>query len=275
MQIRFFIFFILLLLGLTQCENQQKPDDTLVAKVYESALYESDIESALEEEADNGVIRAQYVDSWIRKSLFLEKAALSKSDQQEIGDLIDQYRSSLIIQKHKERFVERNLNKKISEAELNDAYASLKNNYKLRYSIFKIELVVTPAEHQDRLDLINYFKKKDIEEWRNSFASQVDIHLKDTSRWHSWEEINQYIPHDLISEEEIDRDEDYFRENDSNLFFIRVYEKIDKNEIAPLSYMKDKLERAILENRKQLLLSEYSSELYNKALQQKKIKIAD
>ncbi len=275
MQLRFSIFFILLLLGLTQCKNQQKPDDTLVAKVYESALYESDIESALEEEAGNEVIRAQYVDSWIRKSLFLEKAALSKSDQQEIVDLIDQYRSSLLIQKHKERFVDRNLNKTISEAELNDVYASLKNNYKLRNSIFKIELVVTPAEHADRLDLINYFKKKDIDEWRNSFASQVDIHMQDTSRWYSWEEINQYIPHDLISEEDIDGDEDYFRENDTYLFFIRVYEKIDKNEIAPLSYMKDKLERAILENRKQLLLSEYSSELYTKALQQKKIKIAD
>lgn len=275
MQLRFLILFVVLLLGLTQCKNEENSDDLLIAKVYESSLFESDIQSALEDEAEDEVARAQYIDSWIRKSLFLEKAALNNSDQEEIDQQIDQYRSSLIVQKHKEKYIDKYLKREISEAELNEAYTSLKENYKLRNSIFKIELVITPSEHQDKLDLINYFKKKNIDEWRNSFASQVDIHMQDTSRWHSWEEINQYIPHDLLSEKDTESGKDYFRENNLHLFFIRIYEKIDKNKIAPLSYMKDKLERAILENRKQLLLTEYSTQLYNSALQQKKIKVAD
>lgn len=260
---------------MTQCQEEQSTDDTVIAQVYESTLYDSDIKVALEDEADDEVIRSQYIDSWIRKSLFLEKSALNKSDLEEIGKLVDAYRTSLVIQKHKERYIGRNLDRTISNEELSEAYENLKENYKLKNSIFKIELVITPSEHQDKLDLINYFKKKDIDEWRNSFASQIDIHIQDTARWHSWEEINQYIPYDLLSEESTKSGEDYFRENNLHLFFIRIYEKIDKNEIAPLSYMKDKLERAILENRKQMLLSKYTTELYNRALQQKKIKIAD
>lgn len=275
MNLRLLLAALVCFLGLTQCKNTHKEGDTLIAQVYESSLYESDLKQALEEEADDKIARAQYIDSWIRKSLFLEKAALNTTDTDEIEHLIEQYRSSLIIQKHKEKYIAKNLQRGISDEELIAAYDNLKDNYKLRNSIFKTEIVVTPSEHQDKLDLITYFKKGDIEEWRNSLASQVDIHMQDTSRWYSWEELNQYIPYDLMIESDTKRDEDYFREDNLHLFFIRIYEKIDKNEIAPLSYMKDKLERAILENRKQLLLSEYSTELYNNALQQKKIKIAD
>ena len=267
-------FIVFSLVCFIQCKDRRTGDDVLLAKVYEQELYQSELMQNLEEDNIDENAKSQYVDSWIRQQLLLKNAKLDNGEKEEIEDLVESYRESLIIQKHKEKIVSKKLNRDISEEELLKVYNSMKSAYKLKSSIFRTEIVVTPADHFDKLDLKNFFNTGKMDEWKSSLENLVDLHIQDTSKWYTWTEINQFIPSDLLSEDNTKSEEDYFRENEEHLFFIRIFEKVNKNELAPLSYMKEKIERAILENRKQELLKNYSTELYNSALKNNQIKLS-
>lgn len=275
MSIKSVLYYILILSFFFQCKSEENKNDSLIAKVYDQELHKSDLADLLGDGPLSEDDKKQAVDTWIRKQLYLKNASLGSSQKKEIDNLIENYRESLVIQKHKENYIDRNLKKDLSEDELLADYNKMKDSYKLKSTIYKIEVVVTPADHFDKLDLKNFFKKGEIEEWRNSLDNLIDLHVQDTMKWYTWKQISQYIPSDLIKEEDIDDEDDYFLENDQHLFFVRVYEIVDKNEIAPLSYMRDKIERAVLEDRKQKLLTDYSTELYKTALKNNQLKISE
>lgn len=254
------------------CTNPSIPENT-VASVYAQKLTDDQLKSALGEKAfNNSDYKAQFVDSWIKKQLLLQEAKKNQKFNKEINQLVKDYKESLLIQKHKETYLDKNLDKEISSVEMDEAYALIKEDYKLAQKIFKMELVVTPADHFDKLDLKNYFKKGDFDNWKNSLSNLVDLHLQDTTRWYNWGQMEQYIPPGLLKEESLEANDEYFLENSEYLFFVRIFELIDENEIAPLSYMSDKLKKAILEKRKEALLNDYSATLYKTALQNNNIK---
>jgi len=256
-----------------QCTVEKKrEDDKLVAQVFDRSLYESDLKMWLGDDYEN-FNKKEFVDSWVRKQLLVRKAKLKQTDQTEIDELTANYKESLTIQKSKEVYIERNMSKSISNIELEDTYSKLKDEFQLKRDIFKMELIVTPANHFDKLDLKSFFKKKKFEEFYESLANLTEVSMRDTNIWQSWPTIGQYIPKDLMDEEDLEADKSYTLENDKYIFFIRVFEYIDKNEIAPLSYMKPFLVNAILEKRKEEMLANYSTELYKSALSNNKIKI--
>lgn len=246
-------------------------NETIIATVYSDKLTQTQLESALGSSSQNEEIKAQFIDSWIKKQLILNEANKNSKFDREINQLVRDYKESLLIQKHKTDYLSKKLEQDISEQELIDAYAEIKEDYKLRQKIFKTEILITPADHFDKLDLKNYFKKGEYDEWKSSLSNLVDFHLQDTSKWYTWSQIEQYIPSDLLQEGDIEEKEKYFLENQDHLFFVRIFELIDENEMAPLSYMEDKLKSAILEKRKEFLLKDYSSTLYKSALENNKI----
>lgn len=264
---------ILVLFIFSQCAfEKNRANDKLVAKVYDRSLYETDLKHWLGEDFES-FNKKEFVDSWVRKQLLFRKVSLKKADQTEIEELTSNYKESLTIQKFKEAYIESNMSKSISNIELEDTYSKLKDEFQLKRDIFKIELIITPANHFDVLDLKSFFKKEKFEEFYASLADLTEVSMRDTNNWQSWPTIGQYIPTELMDEEDLEENEHYTLENEKYIFFIRVFDYIDKSKIAPLSYMKPFLENAILEKRKEEMLANYSTELYKTALTNNKITI--
>ena len=266
-----FFTICLSLLTLVACATEEGKTGKVIAQVFEQKLYEDQIKRSLGTEYFNEEYRSQYVDSWIKKQLLLRKAKADRKHRSEVNKLVNDYRESLLIQKHKENYLEKNLSLDISDEKLMEAYLEIKDDYKLVNTIFKAEILITPVDHFDKLDLKSYFKKGNYDEWKNSLANLVDLHLQDTTTWYTWREIQQYLPSDLMSEDDLEENEDYSFENDKHLFFVRIFDVIDEKQTAPLSYMEDKLKNAILERSKESILNDYSAELYKSALQDNKI----
>ena len=266
------ILFLLPLFLLSSCTEVENRGDVLVS-VFTYDLREADIIADLgEENYANENLKQQYIDSWIKKQLLLAKASKSRADLDEINELVKNYRESLLIQKYKDSYVKKKLDMAVSKKEIEEAYKTISTEYRLQEDVFKAELVIVPIEHSDKLDIINYFKKKNYDEWKNSVGNNIDFQTQDTSKWLNWAKISQHIPYDLLDEEDLKENEPYFRQSEHQLFFLRTFDYIDKKEIAPLSYMKPKLEAAIIERKKAKLLEEYNAELYKSALKNNNIK---
>lgn len=272
MKLSSFLFFFMMTLMFFQCKKHPE-NDILLASVYGAELYESDLSNIETGVSISEKSREMLIDSWIRNQLLLHKASLSAEDKSEIEKLVNDFQESLIVQKYKEKVIQKKLLQDVSEEEINVAYQSLKSESKMNAAIYKIELLVVSAFHVDKLDLKNFFEKKNFEEWKNSINGKFDLFLQDTSQWYKYHEFSQHIPANLIKESDLSNSDRLFVEDEEHLFFLRIVDKVDKNEIAPLSYMKDKIKRSIIENRRKEVMKVYISELYNSALQQNQIKI--
>lgn len=263
-----YYWFILIVL-LLSCESKNKIDDVLLAKVYTSALYQSDIDEFLKEDTVS-YNKKRFIDSWVRNELYLNSAELTKSDKREIDQLTKSFEKTLIIQKQKEKYLVKNLDTSVDMPELQSAYDELKESYKLKKDIFKYHLVVVEKGHPEVLDIKNFFKRREYDKFYESIGDVTNQYLDSTS-WHNWFDISMQLPKDEIDESDISGEMNEVLESVDHVFFLRIFDFVDKTETAPLSYMKRYLENALVEKRKEKLIEEYSSKLYQSALNNNKI----
>jgi hypothetical protein len=81
------------------------------------------------------------------------------------------------------------------------------------------------------------------------------------------------MPKDLFSTRQLKSKQTLDREKDGIQFFVKIFDHWDKNEVAPLEYIEDKIEKLILYNRKVKLLKTIKERLYERDLKSKKVKI--
>lgn len=268
LRIKYFLF-IPVLFVIHSCK-QIKGNDKLLAKVYSTELYQSDVFSQLGEDTLSYNQR-EYIDSWIRNTLIEENSKLSPNDKKEIESLTESYKKTLIVQKQKEKYLNKNLDLEVDSVQLNAKYAELKESYKLRKDIFKYHLVVISKAHPEILDINNYFKRGEFDQFYESLNQEIEFQSLDSTKWQTWFDLSLHLPLDQIDESDLSENYNKSLESTDFIFFLRVFDYIDKSEIVPLSYMKRYLTNAIIEKRKENLLEEYSNELYNSALNNNKI----
>ncbi len=262
--------FLFFLISLISCDKGTNGNDVLLAKVYDSKLYQSDIDSYLKEDTIS-YNKKQFIDAWVRNELYINSASLSKADRKEIEQLTASFEKTLIIQKQKENHINRNLVTTVQEEELQQAYNELKDNYKLKRDIFKYHLVVVEKSHPNVLDIRNFFKQREFDAFYESLDDEIASKALDSTQWYHWVDLSLKLPIDEIGEGDISGDMNKIIEGVDHIFFLRIFDYIDKTEIAPLSYMKRNLENAILEKRKEKLIDDYSGKLYQSALNNNKI----
>ncbi len=261
---------VLICFFMISCEKQGSEEDKLLAKVYNTSLYESDIENVINKNS-KGFSQKEYIDSWIRNELIINSSKLSKEDIKEIDYLGESYKKTLAVQKQKERYLKKNLSQEIDSIQLLEAYEQLKNNYKLKKNIFKHHLVIIHKEHPNILDINNYFKKRDFDDFYDALDEEIEYQNIDSTIWVNWFDLSLKLPLEQMKEDDLEANLNRKLENSDFVFFIRIFDYLDKNEIAPLSYMEDFLKNAIIERRKVDLIEEFSNKLYNSALNNNKL----
>lgn len=248
----------------------KKEDDVLLAKVYDQELYQSHIDKFVGDDTI-GFNKKEFIDSWIRDELIIHSSSLSKSDQDEIEILSESFKKTLAVQKQKEKYLKKQLDSEVDSLELLSAYENIKENYKLQKDIFKYHLIIVSNDHPEILDIKNYFKLKDFEDFYEALTGDIEYQSMDSSAWQNWIELSLHLPVDKLEEDDIEADYNKSIEENGYVFFLRVFDYVDKNEIAPLSYMKRRLSNAIIEKRKEKLMEEFSAKLYQSALNNNKL----
>ena len=82
-----------------------------------------------------------FINDWAIKQLLLNKAENNNSlkDINEIKDLVNDYRESLLINNYKEMLIKQQLDTVIKDAEIQDFYSKSKGNFRLNEELVKIK----------------------------------------------------------------------------------------------------------------------------------------
>jgi len=258
-----------------------KGSEEPVAKAYGKELYLSQLSEIFPPnitKEDSAQILKNYIEGWVRKQVILQKAEANLTDEQKnVDQLIDDYRSSLLIYKYEQKYLSQKLDTVISEDQLGEFYSNNKDNLILMNSIVKA-LFVKLRNDSPILTKVKglYHSNKDediklLDDLCLQGAAKYDYF---SEQWVSFSYVLTEIPYQPDSQEEFLRKNQNLEFKDSLFtYFLNIKDYKLKGELAPLSYERENIKSIILNQRKQILIKDLETKMYNEALNRGQFKV--
>ena len=256
-------------------------DKEAVARVHDTYLYKTDLKNIFTEgitEQDSVSVAKNFINNWIKQQLLLSKAQINlenKSD--EFDELVKKYREDLFINSYKEAVVKQYLNSEITNDDIEQFYLNNDQNFKLNEELVKLKYIKIGKDVLNRKELIRLFKstkKKDLDSLQSKELFLKAQHLND-SIWIKYSDLITIIPIFSVEDKNSILKKDNFiqKEDSLSLYLMTIKEVLQRNEIAPKSYIKPTIEQMILHQRKLLLLRNIEETLIDDANKKQQFEI--
>lgn len=242
--------------------KQDQGDDQeskAVARVKNTYLNQSDLVGIVPDNisiADSIQIVNQYIDSWIKKQLMIDKASTSiQLNESELERKVLDYRYALIVHEYEKIAVNQMLETQVTEEEILEYYNDKQDNFILKQNIIRGLFVKLPKEAPRITNIRNQvrsYPNANLEEMRSYCYQFAKLSHLDDSLWVNFNEIIKNTP--LAS---IPNKVQYLRSNnfvetsdDEFVYLLKILEYKISDEISPLDYVRDNIINIIINKRK-------------------------
>lgn len=279
---RFVIAFFCVLL-FASCDyftvqEKQVNSSEIVAIVDTEKLFREDLKDILPKniaKEDSLLLVKSYIQDWAIKKLLLKKAEKNNSLEalENINKLVQDYRESLLINNYKEELVKQQLDTIISQDEVENYYNFNKENFKLNEVLLKLKYLHFDDNIKDKKEIIKLFKSDDIEAAEQLEQMQLSFkkYQLNDSVWTQLDKILLKLP---VSKENLLKKTKFIQKQDSlGLYLVAVKDVLNRNDIAPLSYIEPTIKEMILHKRKIELIREIEKIIVKDATEKNNFKI--
>lgn len=283
---RVFLFGGLMVLFLTNAcqyfETEEADLGVPVAAVGDAVLYESDLKDLFlgkMHERDSILLRENFINSWVREQLVFQDALKNLPEPAKDKDKeLETYYRSLIRYEYEQEFIRNRLNQKVDAAEVDTYYVKNSSVLTLRESIYKITVVVFDQDFED-LDKVKKLHLSDSEssidelyEYCIQSAEKFNLDLK---KWLTYNDIRSQL-FSFPLDEDMLYQRDFIELQSGNLhLMIRVHERKQKGELAPIEYKEQSIKSVIINKRKLNLLKEMEQQIFENAKKNHKFEVYD
>lgn len=251
--------FLLLLLIITSCNSPQISQDTIVAKVNDQTLFLSQVEEVVPNNStkeDSIIISDSYINQWVKKQLMISKAELNLSaKEKDVSNMVEDYRSSLIIHKYLQLMVKQKLDTTITTEEIQKYYDQYKSNFTLNKNIIKALYIKIKKPVPNLKDVKKLYRSKKqgdmdrLEDYCFQNATKFDNF---NLQWIYSQNLLNKIPIQIDKEELFLSKNKYFEAQDSIYhYFVNIQDFQLKNTLAPLIFVREDI-RLIIRNKRKL-----------------------
>jgi hypothetical protein len=269
---------------LTSCSLfEEKVEDGVVARVEDKYLFTSDIEGLVPKDAsreDSLLLINNYIQSWIKENLILQKAELNlKGNKKDFDKQLEDYRKSLIIYSYEKELVSQRLDTMVSKEEIEEFYENNKQNFELRDDIVKVRYlkVIKSAPQVKKIRKVyRSTKPEDIESLKQLAHQYAEkFHFND-KQWILFEELQKEVPLNVSQPKEYLKNVKNIEVEDSlSFYFVYITNYKLQKDVAPLSFEARNIKNIIINKRKTKLISKVRNDLYQEAFLNKDIEIFD
>lgn len=274
------IILVLMFMGCSKTSQQDNTD--AIARVNDVYLYESDLENLVpsgSSKNDSVAIVKDYINRWAMQQLLVNRAEknINKTKQQELEELINQYKIDLYSKSYLEDLVMTKVDTLISDDEIKRYYEKNKNNFKASEPLIKLRYI-NLIKGNTKLGIINNkllnFSKKDQAELQKMAVQFKNYALNDSI----WVDVNQvYEKLPFINQENkqkfISPGMAYQFTDNNLIWLVKIKDVVEKNNNVPLQYIKPTIKQIILNNRKKDLINKIQTEITNDAIKDKDFEI--
>lgn len=281
------IYILLIFLGFSSCDiiNFKENESGLgfndnmlmrpIARANDQFLYLNDLEGLIPSDiskADSSNLVQRYIKSWINKQLVISEASDKLNlDEAEIERKVLDYRYALMIHEYQKLYITDKLDQSVTMDEIESYYSENKENFQLRQNIIKCRFVRL-AKEAPKLNIFKrLFKSEDdkqLEELRSyCYQYATTFHLDST--WVNFDEVIENTPMATIDNKiQFLRQNKYYEtDNDDYLYFLKISDYKISDEISPIDWVYDDIEKIIINKRKVKLAKELEEGIYERAVQ--------
>ncbi|WP_456376407.1 peptidyl-prolyl cis-trans isomerase [Lutibacter sp.] len=252
-----------------------------IARVYNSYLYKEDLKNIFNSNIasqDSILVVNNYINNWVKHQLLLAKAQINLENKTtHFENLVKKYREDLFINSYKEAVVNQYLKTEITEDDINEFYRENSQNFKLNEELLKLKYIKIGKDVLDKKELIKLFKstkKEDLDSLNTKELFLKSHHLND-SIWVKYSELIVKIPvFKTVDKKRILKKGNFIQKEDSlSIYLMTIKDVLNRNEIAPKSYITPTIKQMILHQRKLLLLRNIEETLIDDASKKQQFEI--
>lgn len=217
----------------------------------------------------------QYIRSRVKDLLIYEKAVKNIPQNQELEDLVESYRRSLVIYEYQQQVMNEKMQTEISEAELLDFYKSNSRRFASEHNLVKGLFIKISKNAPELSKLRQLYKTPSSESFEKiekicvQNAGQVSFF---NDKWVSFEDVMDNIPYAISNKPEFLRTRkslDVIEEDFCYLLYIDEY--VLAGSAAPFDYVRDNVMTVLMNSRKTLFIHQFEQNLLKEAERKKKI----
>lgn len=262
-------------LMLASCNNGK----VVVAEVGGKVLYDTDVPDIFPEGIsyeDSISLLVTYTNSWVRRQLILSEAETSLKDKEKnVARQLEDYRTSLLIYRYEQEYVNRSLDTLVTQDEIQAFYGENKENLKLSNPLAKVVFIKIATSSPSLEEVEALYRSKDednIRELAELCMQVADKYDSFNNQWVDFSVITKLLPQSSLSYESIVQQQTYIEDKDNNYtYFVNIKEYIPRGGYAPIDYEYKVIRSIILNTRRQKLLSELEQRIYDDAIQKEKV----
>lgn len=221
-------------------------------------------------DSDSTEIAKSYIRKWVTDVLMYENAKRNITNQNEIDEMVENYRKSLTIHQYQQKMIEQRLPKEPSNEELDTFYTHYSNQLLLKDNIIKGLLLIVP-EKAPRLGSVrswvqsaNTKSLENIEKYSIQNAISYDYF---GDKWMVFSDILKKMPLQLEDPTAYVANNKFVETSDSiQHYFLRItaYRTIGQTE--PFEMAKERISNILLNKNKADFISTFETELYDDAV---------
>jgi hypothetical protein len=257
----------------------EEPEPILLAEVFHYKLHFDDIKELLQdyETPEDSIQQVRSItEHWVRDRLLLVEAEKNFPKEANMDKLLEDYRQSLLRHFFERRVIEERLDTVITEVDLIQYYEENKQQHRLETGIFRgyYFKIKRPQSRSDRiLQWWKLFPSKYYTEVLDYAAANAKTNWTDTTQWHELNMLIQLFPEGTLSEAAVRSKRSITREDRDFIYLCFPLEVYQKNEIAPLSRIREQAARFIIHQRELELLDRIKKEIYDRDIQNERVNI--
>jgi len=262
--------------------GDDEPASQPLASVGEIYLYPKDVQGVVPpgiSKEDSIDLIDRHVKGWVKKQLLISEAQKHLSfDEVELERRVLDYRYALMMHEFEKFSIARNIDTNISEEQIEAYYQENIENFELKQNIIRgyfIQLSKDAPKLARFRYLLRSNRVRDIEELKSyAYSYGTKVHLDD-SIWVNFEDVINNTPlMDIPNKTDFLRRNKFYEAPDDNfIFFLKVSQYKVQNDTSPLEFVRDDIQKIILNKRKVMLAKKLEEDIYENAIENENFKI--
>lgn len=282
--IRIVVFLLLTVVSLSIVGCRYfKSDETeiIVARVNNHTLSQWTIEDVMKKNvvSDSAAFIQNYINTWATSQLLLDGALrnLPAEDQEDFEALVSTYRSDLYTRFYKDALINKQLDSVVSDSEAMKFYENNKVNFLLNEPLVQFKFVQVDEDYKNLTSLTSYFKGTDEKDKYalDSLKFQYKNYFLNDSIWIKQRVVIDQI--NAINKENANnllKKTNFLQLRDSlGLYLVAVKSTLERNQNAPLEYVRPTINQIIKNKRKLALIQKLEKEIKDDAIKNKQFEI--
>jgi len=261
--------------GCQYFQPKQEAPKKVIARVGEATLTASSLSELTplnSSPADSIVFAEKFVTDWIKKQLMIQRAEeVIDFNEAQIQNKVLDYQYALMVHELEKRYIEANLDETVSEEETKGYYSLKSENFVLQENLAKCLYFKIPENAPQVWRLrrsLKSYPQDTAQLWKYTSEHAIKAFTED-SVWVKFDEVLLETPLKEVSDKtKFLKSNNFIEVSDEDfIYFLRIFEYKLIGEVAPLEFIKERVEDVIINKRKITLKKELEKNIYNEAEQ--------